>query len=126
MRPRNVPADRGEEYDARLDPSRQNGVRRKPIALQRCCPAPAIATDHCICHCCDCHRRFIAAGIGPAHRCVGRYAKDVIDRYGRILAILSMSPIRQMLRALSYNQFVLESRLAAPYFHLARLDPFDT
>jgi len=54
-----------------------------------------------------------------------RYAKDVIDRYGRLLAYLTVNVENPAdIPALSYNEFMLESGLAAPYFIWPNLDPF--
>src|SRR6476620_3338686 len=56
-----------------------------------------------------------------------RYAKDVIDRYGRLLAYLTVNVDKDNLAAapkLSYDERMLEERMAAPYFIWPNLDPF--
>jgi endonuclease YncB( thermonuclease family) len=54
-----------------------------------------------------------------------RYCKEVIDRYGRLLAYLTVN-VRNPADApdLSYNEKMLESGMAAPYFIWPNLDPF--
>jgi endonuclease YncB( thermonuclease family) len=56
-----------------------------------------------------------------------RYAKDVIDRYGRLLAYLTVNVDKNNLAAapkLSCNERMLEEGTAAPYFIWPNLDPF--
>ena len=56
-----------------------------------------------------------------------RDAKDVIDRYGRLLAYLTVNVDKDNLAAapkLSYDERMLEERMAAPYFIWPNLDPF--
>jgi hypothetical protein len=56
-----------------------------------------------------------------------RYAKDVIDRYGRLLADLTVNVDKDNLAAapkLSYDERMLEEGTAAPYFIWNNLDPF--
>ena len=56
-----------------------------------------------------------------------RYAKDVIDRYGRLLAYLTVNVDKDNLAAapkLSYDERMLEEGMAAPYFIWPNFDPF--
>jgi endonuclease YncB( thermonuclease family) len=54
-----------------------------------------------------------------------RYAKEVIDRYGRLLAYLTVNVANPAnAPALSYNERMLETGAAAPYFIWPNLDPF--
>ena len=54
-----------------------------------------------------------------------RYAKDVIDRYGRLLAYITVNVAKAAdAPALTYNERMLEEGMAAPYFIWPNLDPF--
>lgn len=53
-----------------------------------------------------------------------RYAHDVIDRYGRLLAYINADVSATAKRPLSYNERNLEAGTALPYFIWPNLDPF--
>lgn len=54
-----------------------------------------------------------------------RYCKEVIDRYGRLLAYLTVDVANLAdAPALSYNERMPETGMAAPYFIWPNLDPF--
>jgi endonuclease YncB( thermonuclease family) len=54
-----------------------------------------------------------------------RYAKDVIDRYGRLLGYVTVSVDHPAAAPpLSYNELMLRAGMSAPYFIWPNLDPF--
>jgi hypothetical protein len=53
-----------------------------------------------------------------------RYAHDVIDRYGRLLAYINANVASKVRRPLTYNERQLEAGLALPYFIWPNVDPF--
>jgi hypothetical protein len=53
-----------------------------------------------------------------------RFARDVLDRYGRLLAYINVSLPEGTSRPLTYNERQLEAGVALPYFIWPNVDPF--
>jgi hypothetical protein len=66
-----------------------------------------------------------AGGDNAAFVFLLRYANDVIDSYGRLLAYLTVNVDNPAdAPPLSYNELMLQAGVAAPYFIWPNLDPF--